>query len=402
MIISRLFLIRDKNSKQKAYMNYTLKEGAKLEFPESQTAYFVDLDQSSPDKESVLEERALNKSSSSLNFKSNSSSFNANLQHEKPKLSKIYENKKNNLAIDTENRLRKFNDIRFGNKNRYNSKVFKSCSEVNFQSIRSQSSESEFSVKTATARKSNLGYKKPTFKKKNSVPSGISESSFKFTFKPSKSIQKVIHSSLSRQSVDRNNEKLSQCLMNTQKLNDCKQILNKLQSIYELVKCAINGDTHAYNTLISSAKSLWNEFRHILKTINSIKVVYNENDYSKKTKVTGMYTQVNIMKYLLAMILYYTNLIESEQFSINQNLRNLYYNVYQNYAIFLEYVVCNNQSLTENKSSCFDSARSSIESCATDKYSKDEISQFHSKLVKNKVIKSSLSKDNIEVTLRRK
>lgn len=87
--------------------------------------------------------------------------------------------------------------------------------------------------------------------------------------------------------------------------------------------------------------------------------------------------------YLLIGALYHTK----NSLDVAQNCRNIFYNVYQNYIIFLEFSL----------NSCLKYQNSDINSSY---YTK--ISEYLENLHKNKIVKSNLSKNKIDIFLRRK
>ena len=118
-----------------------------------------------------------------------------------------------------------------------------------------------------------------------------------FVYKPS-SKRNVLHSSLTRKSI--NHDEFENVIKEVSgDLTQAYEVLNQFEHLYTLLKSCSNGGPDAKIELFTTTDAMWDDFKNLLKVINSVKIVYNESDFIKKTKVNSLYRQVGILKYVI-------------------------------------------------------------------------------------------------------
>lgn len=111
-------------------------------------------------------------------------------------------------------------------------------------------------------------------------------------------------------------------------------------------------------------------------------IPYKKADSNRKTVIMNAYKEIHMTLHLLIGALYHTK----NNLSVAQNCRNIFYNVYQNYIIFLEFCL----------NACLKYQNSELDSSYV------KISDYLETLHKNKIVKSNFSKNKIDTYLRRK
>lgn len=130
---------------------------------------------------------------------------------------------------------------------------------------------------------------------------------------------------------------------------------------------------------------MWTDIKTFAKNISSIKVPYIKDCLAKKLSVISIYKQANTLNLLIICSVYFANSQTQDGYKWDQSLRNLFYNVYQSFVIYLEHALSNCMKYED----------------ITEKWT-TKLANVVEALKRNKIIRSLITKDKVDTYLRRK